>query len=413
MSNKFPFTKTAIEGLPLPEKRANYHDSKIPGLILQMTPNGVRTFYSLRKVNGKTERVQIGRFPAVTVELARKRAEEINGNIAQGKNPAEEKRTLKAELTLKEVFDEFGKTASVKHRSWTDEKRRYDQFIQPAFGNKRLSQITDKDVKALHKRIGEDTGEVRANRVVTFLRALFNYADSEMDYKGENPCRHFKKFKFSETARARFMQENELPKFFSAVLQEPDPTLRDFVLMLLLTGQRRDNVLKMRWDEINLNRGEWTIPAEKFKGKRPHVLPLIGPAMEILSRRKDRYDGEWVFPSAITGKPLVNALRGWNRILTTAKIEDLNFHDLRRTLASYMGITGTPEGIIAGMLGHKIGAGDSTSATSATWIYNRHNLDAVRRSMETAVEYMLREGNVLPRKCKPVKYKIIAFRKQG
>ncbi len=421
MPKRFSFTKTAIEGLPLPEagKRSSYYDSKIPGLELRVTSNGTKTFNLYRKINGKPDRVQIGRFPAVTVELARKRAEEINGNIAQGKNPAEEKRTLKAELTLQEVFDEFyEKEVKPNHRAWKEEKRKYDGYLS-MWGNRRLSTITQDDVKELKRTLKEQkkrndsgNGEVQANRVLSFLKTIINYARREMKYKGENPCVGVDKY--TEQSRARFIQEPELPKFFKAIQEEPNTAFRNFVLVALFTGQRRENVLTMRWDEISMEREEWIIPAEKFKGKRPHVVPLVGPVMQVLKEAKESAANgltEWVFQSDRTKTHWVEPKTAWARLLTRAELSDLKIHDLRRTLASYMGITGSPDAIIAGMLGHKAGVGDSLF--KVTGIYNRYNLSAIREAMTAAAEYILDEAFKTPEEDTPKPDNVIAFRKQG
>ena len=389
MERKFPFTKTAIEGLSLPilGKRICYYDTKVPGLELRITSTGVRTFNLLRKIEGRTERVRIGGFPAVTVENARRRASEINGSIAQGENPAQSKRTLKSESSLRETFDSFIKLHAKGHKkTWQGDVWQFEKYLS-SLGNRKLSSIRPADVKTLHAHLGTEHGVYTANRVFALLSSIFNFA-RRMGFTGENPCSGIQKFR--EEKRDRFIQESELPRFFEAVMSESDTTARDCILMMLLSGQRRACALSMRWDEIDFDRAEWRIPAEKMKSGEIHRVPLVGEAIRILRDRSAKSESEWVFPSERRENHIREPKGPWTLILENAGISDLRFHDLRRTLASYMAITGASLLTIAQMLGHKV------ASSSVTGIYARLSLEPVRQAMETAVRAMLVHRGIIP-----------------
>ena len=165
---------------------------------------------------------------------------------------------------------------------------------------------------------------------------------------------------------------------------------RDFFLMLLFTGARRANVLGMAWKDVNLDLGLWNIPAEQSKNKTAYTVPIIGHAMEILMRRRGEYpDAPWVFPFASKTGHLQEPKRAWSRVLKAADLDGVRMHDLRRTLASWMAITGASEYIIKGALGHK------TTGQSVTGIYARLSVDPIRAAMETAVQAMLRKGGLI------------------
>jgi hypothetical protein len=123
---RFQFNKERLLALPAPAAggRATYHDTKTTGLQLRVTPAGVKTFSMYRRTKGGgPERVTLGRFPAMTVEQARKAAATVNAEIEHGANPAEVKRTFKAEPTLTEFFAEYGTRHGEKKLSWRDDQQ--------------------------------------------------------------------------------------------------------------------------------------------------------------------------------------------------------------------------------------------------------------------------------------------------
>src|SRR5690349_18916208 len=119
MTNKINFTKATIDALPLPAQggRAEYWDTKTSGLQVRLTSAGVRTFYVRRRVKGGgVERVMLGRYPDLTPDEARRKAAEINADIAKGVNPAEIKRERKGEMTFAKLFTEYLERHSKKNK---------------------------------------------------------------------------------------------------------------------------------------------------------------------------------------------------------------------------------------------------------------------------------------------------------
>ena len=159
-----------------------------------------------------------------------------------------------------------------------------------------------------------------------------------------------------------------------AVSVEP-PTWRDYFLIALLTGQRRENLSRMRWEEIDLDSGVWHIPASKAKSRRATAVPLTDLAVGLLSRRRGEVSGDWVFPSYAGSKDgCVREPRApWKRILKNAGISDLRVHDLRRSVGSWLGASGTNSYTIARALGHQsIRSGE---------VYVRLGSDSVRDAL--------------------------------
>jgi integrase len=386
---KFNFTEKAIEQLIPGKKRVYYRDEQVRGLSLAVDPTGRKTFVLYKKVQGKPERVKIGLFPDISIEGARAQAQGMNAVIAQGGNPAQERRSVRAEMTLQELFDTFLLLyAKVHKRSWKQDERIFECYLHK-WRLRKLSSIRRQDVIELHAHIGKEHGKYTANRVVDLLSGMFNRAQNDWGYQGENPAKKITQFK--EYERKRFMQGGELPAFFQALAQEQNETIRDYLLVSLLTGARRSNVYSMRWDEIDWTRSEWNIPAEKFKTDEPVIVVLTPAVIEILATRqanslKAGKPSEWVFPGRGKTGHLVEPKTCWKRVLARAGISNLRLHDLRRTLGSWQTILGASLPIVGKSLGQ--------SSIHATAVYSHLVLDPVRESVTRAQEAMLRAGGV-------------------
>lgn len=368
------FTKQTLQKLPRPNKgMATYQDLRERGLSLYVTCGGAMTFFVRKRINGRDERVKLGNFPEMTVEQARIAALQIKAAIAGGSNPNQERMKLRKEITFEELFHEYMERYSKPHKkSWQFDDREVRKFLSHWFTRK-VSSITKQEIAKLHDKLGRDNGLYQANRVLERIRAMFNKA-IEWGWDGTNPSIGIKKFR--EKSRDRFIQPDELPRFHKALAAEKNDTARDYILMSLYTGARKSNVLAMRWDEVNWERGEWRI--EETKNGDPVTLPLVPAAIELLERRRRLTNSPWVFPNAQGTAHYADPKKAWKRVLNTAGITDLRIHDIRRTLGSYQAITGASLPIIGKSLGHK--------SQQATAIYSRLNLDPVRESLVRATD---------------------------
>ena len=376
------FTKKTLDNLPLPEgskKRLHFYDAKEAGLVIQVTPAGRKTFQFYKWYEGKPLRVTIGLYPDMSIEQARKKAQKLKSDLADGIDPAEEKRRRRQEMTFAELFEIYmDRHAKPRKRSWQDDLNNFRLYLEP-FGKKKLSEIRKSHISAIHARIGKKH-KITANRVLALISSVFGRAIEFGLYEDLNPCRGIRKF--PEKSRERFLQADELPRFFKALDEEPNETLRDYIFISLLTGARRSNVLAMRWNELNLKRCTWTIP--RTKNGDPQTVTLTPEAIEILKDRKKRATSIFVFPGKGKSGHLIEPMKGWRRILERASIRDLRIHDLRRTLGSWQAITGSSLPIIGKSLNHK--------NASTTAIYARLNLDPIRESVQRATVAMLRAG---------------------
>ncbi len=383
MINKINFTKAIIDTLPEPEpkKRDIYHDTKTPGLQLRVT--GVKTFFVNRRIkSGDPERITLGRYPEMTIEQARRKTMEVLHDIAEGKNPAEIKRGEKAELTFGNLFNEYLERHSKPNkRTWREDESKYKTYLERPLGKKKLSTIDRRDIALIHSGITKDGHDITANRVLALTSSIFGWGISAGLWE-LNPAIGIKRNK--EKSRDRFIQGDELPRFFEAVAKEENEAIRDYVLISLLTGARRANVLAMRWQDINFERAEWRI--EETKNGTPQTVALSPEAVEILLNRKPSDNEVFVFPGSGKAGHLMEPKKGWKRILERAGIDNLRIHDLRRTLGSWQAKTGASLAIIGKSLNHK--------NQNTTAIYARLDLDPVRDSVNKATSAMMQAAGL-------------------
>lgn len=382
-NNTFNFTKTGIKALPIPDRgNITYFDEEEKGLCLYITPKGHISFFVRKKILGKSERFIIGTFPDISVQQARKAAIDIKNRIANDKeNPNDKKRQFSQESTLKELFDTYmEKHSKPNKKSWVYDEREIPRFCSHWF-NRKISTITQFEIKEWLENIKEENGVYQANHMLERLRSMYS-KKIEWGWKGLNPCTGIGKFPVK--SRDRFIQPEEMKRFFAALNNEQS-IAREYFFMALYTGARKTNTLAMRWEQIDFDLRTWYIP--ETKNGESQTVPLIEDAVILLQEIKKKQqdvDGEvveWVFPSEESKYGhLQDPKKAWKRILTEAGLKDLRIHDIRRTLGSYQAIAGTSLHIIGKSLGHK--------SSAATQVYARMNLEPVRNSMQKAVNVM-------------------------
>ena len=408
MAEKFNFTEASINRLAVSvenNKSEIFYDLGLKGLTLMLFPTGTKTFYLSKKIQGKACKIKIGRHPDVSVEVARKKALALLGDIADNKNPQREKRILSKESFFQELFHRYlSDHAKNRKKTWKDDKANYERYFA-SWGNKKLSSIEHSDIRKKHQEIGE-TRPYMANRLVSLIRKVYNFAIKERIYIGENPAIGIDRFK--EESRERFLHPDEFPAFFKSLEQEQNSIIRDYILISLLTGARQANVLAMKWEDINFTRKTWLINGSEMKNNSSQTVPLTDEVIKVLLQRKLLNEAEaeaelrrvqmnrgvlskvedfrrWVFPGKNSKSGhLESPKRAWANILKRAGIKNLRLHDLRRTLGSYQAMTGASSYIIGKTLNHK--------SSVATSVYARLNLDPVRSSMITATNAMLNAG---------------------
>lgn len=385
---RFIFTKPKLEALPAPlTGQKTYFDTKpgVRGLILLVTQNRVKTFYVRRRSKGEeSKRILVGRFPDVSVEQARRKAEEINGNLALGIDPTAKSAALREEPTLEKLFEVYleeprKRGGTRTERTVSEYKKLFDSYLKP-YHKKKLSTLTHDALSELTRAVATKNGKYASNRLLGLVKALYNFAIDRKKLKVENPAIGI--VAQPETSRDRRLWPDELAALFKVLDTDAPADLKHFVYLALLTGARRWNLLTMEWDDVLLlERRIWRI--RQTKNGQPQNVALVDEAVEILQARLDvRSESKYVFPGNGASGHLTDVMESWGTALKRAGIKDLRLHDLRRTLASYQADAGVPLDTIGRTLNHL--------SSTATKIYARMAMDPVRQAMQAGTGAMLK-----------------------
>jgi integrase len=388
-TRKINFTKRSIQALRTPkpgQKRTIIYDSQVRGLGIVCQPgSGSKSYFWFRRIAGTPTWRTIGSCDDLSIEQARRFAQDWNSKLAHwkasdfaGPGPLESRR----DVTFGEaVTDYIARHLSANAKS-PEKAAEYCRWQTERYlahwRSRKLHSLRREDCRALHQDLGE-TAPIMANRILQLVRAVYNFAKREELFAGENPAQGITPFR--EHSRTRFLAPDELRRLFEALDSRATPRdLRDFVMLSLLCGARKSDTMAMRWDQLDLQRGTWSIPTPK--NQVPYVIPLVPAAVAIITKRGKQ--SEYVFPGVGASSHIVDLKRPWQALLARAKIENLRIHDLRRSLGSWMAGAGVSLPIIGKQLGHQSG--------EATAVYARLSLDPVREAVALATDAMIAAG---------------------
>jgi integrase len=280
-------------------------------------------------------------FKADGIAAARKIAEAARVKVASGEDP---RRTKRGELTVLQAARLW---ILAKRRSWTRKTTRGNigtlrLHVLPDYRNRAANSVTRGELAERLKRQASKH-RVAANRTLALWRAMFRWLlEVEQEALGVtvDPTRGLKRPGGEEKPRQRTYSDQEVARILAASSGD----WGDLVRVLFHTATRAGETLRMRWTDLDLERGTWTIPAAHTKGRRGRVVPLSAGAVAVLKARK-RYENPRVFPFGHTSKPLA-------AIGEAAKLGgDLRLHDIRRTVADWVKAQ-HGEAAMHGILGH-------------------------------------------------------------
>lgn len=359
MDSKAPrkITKTVVERLPIPESGYTItRDTELRGFGVRVTANGAKSFILERRVKGRVKRFTVGRYgPDFSVEKARKKAEKIGGKIADGQDPAEERRRKEAEnVTLAKAIAAYKETRNLKPRTLAD----VDEAMKSleSWKDRRLVDITAEKVLKRHRELSK-ASPARANLTMRYLRAIWNFARARYTSpSGEpilngNPVTALSALRaWNEVGRRKtVIRKEQLRPWLNAVLGLQGPESRDLFLVLVLTGLRKSEALGLTWDRVNLTGEAVTITDAKgnpeeisphsllvtdTKAKRNHMLPLGKYLLDLLKARRKAVPKScpWVFADA-EGNRFHDPRSSIRAVIQRSGVPFCP-HDLRRTFAT-------------------------------------------------------------------------------
>ena len=349
---------------PAGKKDVLIFDADLKGFGLRVTAGGSKIFLAQYNVAAGKRRDTLGRFGTLTVDQARREANKVLSAAAGGSDPVAEKRAKAAATKVKAQADAF--TVEKLIEEWRAHRSgdRRESYLKNASSslrnhlkpwlNRPASTITAREAQRVLDTVKATAGAISANRILSYGRAAFNWALKRqlLDFNPfagrERPAR--------EQARDRVLDANELGAIFRAAATLPPP-YGAFVKVLMLTLSRRQEVASMWWPELSADRSTWTLPAERAKNAKAHVVHLAEPVRAILADQKPLSGCVLVFPSerATPISAFSDAKERLDKAIMAeggTPLAGWTFHDFRRAGVTYLAHTGTPPHVADKLLNH-------------------------------------------------------------
>jgi integrase len=359
-------------------------DEELPGFGLRVFKSGKRSYLVQYRAAGRTRRYTIGLHGTWTPETARKKARSLLGRIAQGENPAEERRLDAKAITVKELCTQYLKDAEnglvlgkgrrpKKASTIVIDKSRIHRHIMPLLGTRRVKDIAPSDINRFIRDVisGKTKADVKtkargraivrggagtAARAVGLLGGILTYA-IEHGIIERNPVHGVRKP--ADRVKTRRLTEQDyrvLGKILKgAVTDDRFPLAVPIIRLLALTGCRRGEGVNLKWTELDAENSCLRLSDSK---EGASVRPIGLPVLDLLEAQRSESDGGVVFAGTEEDKPLVGFPKYWNKLFKDTALENFTPHVLRHSFASLASLAndlGFTEATIAALMGHSKG----------------------------------------------------------
>ena len=399
-------TQTIAETLKLRDRAYVVYDGSLPGFGCRVTPAGARSWiFEYRPGGGRrtsTRRMTLGRIDALPLAKARKAAEGLYHRTRLGEDPAGVRNRERAAPTVNALIERYmaEEIRPARKPSTTALYAKYFRnHIAPVLGRRQANAINYSDVAKLHRAIGARGSRVTANRVVALISSLYGWAGKAGEIaRGTNPARDVTRFK--EEARTRYLSDAEIARLGETLalaetdglpyeIDDTSPTRKHApkpenrrtrisphaiaaIRLLLLTGCRLHEILGLKWDDVDFERGLLVLPDSKT-GARP--VWLSAPALAVLAELTRIRVGDHVIAGDRPGAPRSDLNRPWRQVVKHADLKGVTLHTLRHTHASVGVGAGIGLPLVGALLGHR------ASSTTARYAHIGH--EPARRASET------------------------------
>lgn len=376
-------TKRFVDAAEPATRRRFLWDESLPGFGLVVHATGRKVYVvQYRNAEGRTRRQALGVHGVLTPDQARRLAAAHLVAARSGRDPVEENRVAQRGLTVSELADRYlaEHLPKKKDSSAREDRRILKAYVLSALGSRKVAEVTSGEIARLH--VAMRSTPIMANRVLFLLSTLFNLSERwGLRESATNPCRHVQRFR--ELRRQRFLSDEEMGRLGAALraVEREEGASRSAIAairLLLLTGARRGEVLRLRWEQVDLERGMLLL-ADSKTGRRAILIDDFAAAvLRALPRT-----GSWVFPSPKkSASPIHDIRKTWQRVLDKAEIRGFRLHDLRHTHASVGAALGLSLPMIGGLLGHR---------RSATTERYAHLVDDAQRAAAGLVQRRIAE----------------------
>ncbi len=366
-------------------------DGKVPGLALRVGSNSKSwtLTYRLRGSRAK-HRVRLGRYPTIPLAKARNLAREVLAQAQQGtdaryiRKQQDDSREVTVGICVERYVEEYAKK---KHKRWENTRSQLLCYVMPEWKRIPVQSIDTRRVIALLDQLADRPATRRAAYLT--LSGFFEWCAGKHLVE-VNPVRGVARTERPQAvkSRDRVLSDEEINTLWAACTQLGDRFghFGTGIKLLLLTGQRRDQVVGMRRSEVDFHRNEWITPADRMKSGKEHFVPLTDYATRLLASLPTQ--GEYLFSTNGT-VPFSSIGKAKAKLDEICEIKNWRLHDLRRTSAVILQRLGSPPYLVEAIQGRVSG-----TFKGAAGVYQRYGYADEKRV--ALVKLAGRKAKVVP-----------------
>jgi integrase len=368
------FTPKTIEHLKPRDHRVEIPDSKADGLYLILQPSGHRSWAARYRADGRSVKLTLGSWPAVSLHDAREAAAAALKQVKLGNDPAKARQDAKiaameaAKSTVASICAAYMKREAGKLRTADQRESILHRLIYPAIGERPIGEVKRSEIVAMLDHIEDHNGPRAADVALGVLRRIFHWHEKRSDEFRSPIIRGMARQNAVEHRRTRILSDAELRAVWLAASADSAGAFGALVKFLLLTSARRSEAAGMKWDEVDAN-GIWVLPSSRSKTKTSITRPLSEAALAVLAPLPRVGDYPFTLNGGVT--PLISFSDPKERLDAASGVSGWRLHDTRRTARSLLSRAGVHSDIVEKCLGHSRGAIVET--------YDRHSFVAEMR----------------------------------
>jgi integrase len=344
------FVRAAL--CPPGRKKVDYFDLTQRGFMVEVRCSGGATYYQrYTDERGRDRQYKIGPVDVLSLEQARRKGRQICAEALLGADPQQRRREMRAVPRLAHfVHERYLPFVHTYKNSWQTDETVLRVHVLPKLGALALDEIKTDAISDLINRMRADGYAAGTmNRVIVILRYIYNLARKwKVPGVADNPAAGLSAG--PDVQRNRFLSEGEAEALVHSVHVDENQTAARSIMLLLLTGARRNEITFAKWDYVDWKNKTLLVP--KSKSGRARIIALNQSAIALLTATPRIEGNPYIFPSPVTGRPSASLFFPWDRIRRRAGLEDMRLHDLRHSFASFLVNRGVSLYVVQGLLGH-------------------------------------------------------------
>jgi len=333
-------------------KKVDYFDASQRGFLLEVRQSGGKTYYQrYTDEHGRERQYKIGPADVLSLDQARRKGKQVVAEALLGTDPQQRRREMRAIPQLgRFVHERYLPYVRTYKNSWQTDETVLRLHILPKLGGLALDEIrTDAISGLINGMRAEGYASGTINRVIVILRYIYNLARKWRTPGGaDNPAAGLSAG--PDVQRNRFLSEQEAEALARAIHADQNQTAARAIMLLLLTGARRNEITFARWEYVDWKNKTLLVP--KSKSGRVRVIALNQSAIALLTVTPHVDGNPFIFPSEVNGRPSASLYFPWDRIRKRAGLADVRLHDLRHSFASFLVNRGVSLYVVQGLLGH-------------------------------------------------------------